>query len=983
MYALVIHDPEKGVSRQLALRTERVTIGSAAGQTLVLRRPGVAPFHCSFEPIDHGFKIVDQNTDHGTMVNGSHIAQKRLEPGDRIELGGCVLVFERLARRRSAPGAGGTAASGPVAAPPASTADEGESSERPSARPRRRRGGAGLAKTALYTAAAVALLAGLSSIIPSMSPNASAKAAIEDKIALARLRLHAGEFEATTRLFREIEATEDGKHRDRISSERAELERTLLRRNQLVSELRALEAEVGTPPEDRLRRARGLEAESDGLPDVRDDAALLVASLEGEAREAAQGIETPVDELNRMSDSFLDARNFAGATSVWASLSESELATDAELLAGAVAEIEAAADAEAERLLERSDAIAERSDWLGALIVLDDSELNAFRGTEAYKRLDRRAMEYEANLGPREKRAPLPDAPVASGRTAAPEPPREEPRPTKPPREDSPGSGDVQDAVAMGDALFSGGDLAGALSAYGEAMSSRLGFGDRQLLTRRIERANRSQWFLDTLRNQIEAEPDRAGSLAVATRDGSRSGKITGVEGAGFTLAGGESVSPAELASSSVHALAKQVKLTSEDRLNYAYFCMIDGDDTRVDQLLMKASDDPSLKNSVDSAIAFTRGMADVPEWGFFRHENEWLTFRERELARNLEAVHASVAKLERKDDDSHGTGLDELKALVPVAREEIVRILYERRKSMLSELTQQPELAAIDRLLDARRAVDERRAAALEKIFDSDWYFYPYSPPECPPDKATLYPKRQQEVDALVAEVRKLWGNEFEEISGGVNLSSKFVRLLARLRAEQKLLVVADPDQFTEEKELAVFKLLPVAQKVTLRNIALDTDEREKLDRDIQVLAHNGSEKSVALPQEKEQIWITNCYRLMMGRQAVAFNDKLIKAARGHSEWMSRSGKFSHFNDEDPNLRSPGDRIKAQGYVAGGAGENIARVGGARASHDAWLHSSGHHRNILFPSHRELGVGNMGAYWTQNFAGGAEYSGNLTEFGN
>jgi len=847
-------------------------------------------------------------------------------------------------------------------------------------------------KTALYTAAALALLAGVSSIIPALTKDASGQASIEDRIELARLRLDAGQYEDATRLFREIESVEEGKYRSRIAIERSRLEQTLLRQNDLVAELRKISAASTSSTADRLRRANRLVGEASDLEELSDDARLLVATLERQQREESSGADTEVDELERMSDSFLDVSNFAGARGVWASLSESDLACDVELQAAAFEEIEASAHAEANRLLARAEEIADRKDFLGALIVLDESELNSFRGTQAFKQLDRRAMEYEANLGPRERPAALVrreaaakrgpnvgDArPLDAGHATEPD---ESTRPTIP---DAPvSSGDVDEAVALGDALFSGGDLSGARDSYGAAMSSRLGFAERQTLARRIERANRAQWFLDALRNEVEASPARASTLSVATRDGGTTGQITGVEDGGFILGGGEGVAPSELASSSVHALAKIFKLGSEDRLNYAYFCMIDDDRDRVDMLLLKTSEDPSLKTSVDSAIAFLRGMNDVPEWGFFRHEGGWLTFRERELARNLEAVHGAVARLDKKDAENHAAGLEELKGLVPVAREEIVRLLYERRKQMLAELLEQGELVAIARLGEQRRALDERRETALAKIFDTDWYFYPYNPPACPPDKAALYPKRQQEVDKLVDEVREMWGNEFSEVDGGVNLSSRFVTLLERIRAEQKLLAVADPDHFTEEQQFATFRLLPRGRKVTLRNIALDTKERKRLDRDVQVLAHNANEKTVALSQEKEQVWITNCYRLMMGRQAVAWNDKLIKAARGHCEWMSKSGKFSHFNDEDPNLRTPGDRIKAQGYIAGGAGENIAMSGGARSAHDAWIHSSGHHRNILFPSHQELGSGNMGSYWCQNFAGGAEYSGNLVEFGN
>jgi uncharacterized protein YkwD len=39
-----------------------------------------------------------------------------------------------------------------------------------------------------------------------------------------------------------------------------------------------------------------------------------------------------------------------------------------------------------------------------------------------------------------------------------------------------------------------------------------------------------------------------------------------------------------------------------------------------------------------------------------------------------------------------------------------------------------------------------------------------------------------------------------------------------------------------------------------------------------------------------------------------------------------------------------------------------------AQSSHDAWCHSSGHHRNILNPNWRALGSGKFNTIWTQNF---------------
>jgi hypothetical protein len=52
------------------------------------------------------------------------------------------------------------------------------------------------------------------------------------------------------------------------------------------------------------------------------------------------------------------------------------------------------------------------------------------------------------------------------------------------------------------------------------------------------------------------------------------------------------------------------------------------------------------------------------------------------------------------------------------------------------------------------------------------------------------------------------------------------------------------------------------------------------------------------------------------------------------------------------------------------GISENIAmNPGGPMGAHRAWIHSSGHHRNILSKAWRLLGSGNSGSLWTQNFS--------------
>ena len=71
---------------------------------------------------------------------------------------------------------------------------------------------------------------------------------------------------------------------------------------------------------------------------------------------------------------------------------------------------------------------------------------------------------------------------------------------------------------------------------------------------------------------------------------------------------------------------------------------------------------------------------------------------------------------------------------------------------------------------------------------------------------------------------------------------------------------------------------------------------------------------------------------------------------------------------------RSPVDRLRLAGYMGGGSENCSLGDSGAEGAHVGWLHSSGHHRNILFATHREMASAVAGIYWTQNFGGGHEF---------
>ncbi len=131
--------------------------------------------------------------------------------------------------------------------------------------------------------------------------------------------------------------------------------------------------------------------------------------------------------------------------------------------------------------------------------------------------------------------------------------------------------------------------------------------------------------------------------------------------------------------------------------------------------------------------------------------------------------------------------------------------------------------------------------------------------------------------------------------------------------------------------------------------------------------------------PLESEVLDLVNRERTIAGLNPLDNDDRLTRAARGHSEDMAQQNYFSHTSLDG---RSPGDRIKAEGYSGFTYGENIAAgYSTPVAVMNAWMNSPGHRANILNPNFCDIGVGHaVGGgrfrdYWTQNFGCGEDTS--------
>ena len=125
---------------------------------------------------------------------------------------------------------------------------------------------------------------------------------------------------------------------------------------------------------------------------------------------------------------------------------------------------------------------------------------------------------------------------------------------------------------------------------------------------------------------------------------------------------------------------------------------------------------------------------------------------------------------------------------------------------------------------------------------------------------------------------------------------------------------------------------------------------------------AHSAPTEVSAAQLEHTVLCLVNRERASRGLSRLRSNDRLERAARGHSRHMVRSNFFSHHS---PGGASVLDRVKSRGYRSSGGlmvGENIAWGSGSYSTPaeivEGWMRSSGHRANILHRAFEEIGVG-------------------------
>ncbi len=319
-------------------------------------------------------------------------------------------------------------------------------------------------------------------------------------------------------------------------------------------------------------------------------------------------------------------------------------------------------------------------------------------------------------------------------------------------------------------------------------------------------------------------------------------------------------------------------------------------------------------------------------------------------------------------------------------AEDALVEAFETRWANTWTRVTKGGFVRKLEKLATKREGLNEVRKVALDLIFDEERYFYPYRQPDVSAKRAAEYPAVKREVISLANDVLKVWKS-----SPKVRVPKNTKSDLVELRWLSDHAKQAEAKLETPEGAPEWLRFLPAGvETLTFENFPLTEVEAKRMERDAKVLAYNerlwsaqktskkrgrgktkaGQNERIASEAERDQVRITNHYRMAMGHPALTWDADLQAATRMHSDYMADTGEFGHY-EKDPTRKTPFDRMRLVGYQRG-ASENCSNgAGDPQGAHDGWMGSSGHHRNLLNPKHLQMASAGNGPYWTQNFGVG------------
>jgi hypothetical protein len=79
----------------IQLAEEVTTVGSVAGNTIVLSDPAVSRKHAGIRRVGNLYELADLGSTNGVYVNGARMPKKTLVSGDSLRVGNTEMIFRR------------------------------------------------------------------------------------------------------------------------------------------------------------------------------------------------------------------------------------------------------------------------------------------------------------------------------------------------------------------------------------------------------------------------------------------------------------------------------------------------------------------------------------------------------------------------------------------------------------------------------------------------------------------------------------------------------------------------------------------------------------------------------------------------------------------------------------------------------------------------------------------------------------------------
>ena len=190
----------------------------------------------------------------------------------------------------------------------------------------------------------------------------------------------------------------------------------------------------------------------------------------------------------------------------------------------------------------------------------------------------------------------------------------------------------------------------------------------------------------------------------------------------------------------------------------------------------------------------------------------------------------------------------------------------------------------------------------------------------------------------------------------------------------------ISSPEVKKEDNKGLIGGIAAIGLISLLSNHGGDKDETPVKTSNATSSGGNSSSAPAASPaantntsaDEKRAFDLLNMDRAKNGLKPLKFNTQLTALGGKYAQDMINRQFFAH---NDPDGKSPFDRMKQAGINYRYAGENLAINSNVTTAEQAFMNSPGHRANILSPNYTDVGVGvrydaKGSAYVVQEFIG-------------